>query len=155
MKEQILAIYEKARHTKIGSDAFTLIELLVVIAIIAILVVIVIVAINPVQRLNDASNRRAASNVRATGTLIDTCITLSLAQPGGSVSDCDTPANISTAGEGNVPPNVGILLDAASPNTAVVCAWELGSTGHHWFFESHLGTTVDFGATAPTAADCG
>ncbi|OGY22239.1 MAG: hypothetical protein A2126_04790 [Candidatus Woykebacteria bacterium GWB1_45_5] len=150
---------EKLRSHLRKSKGFTLVELLIVIAIIAILVVIVIIAINPIERLNDASDRRAASNVRATGTLIATCITQSLAT-GGNITDCDDETEIEAVGDGNVPddpaPGVTILPDAI-PAVTDVCAWQQGRTGRWYLYEnagSGGGTTTEF-AVAPVAADCG
>jgi len=84
---------EKLRSHLKSEKGFTLIELLVVIAIIAILVVIVIVAINPIGRLQDAANRRAASNVRAAATGVAACLT----QNQGDTGLCDTSAELSPA----------------------------------------------------------
>jgi prepilin-type N-terminal cleavage/methylation domain-containing protein len=152
-------VIEKLRSHLRKAKGFTLIELLIVIAIIAILVVIVIIAINPVERLNSARDRTAASNVRATGTLIATCITQALTLTAGSVADCDTETEIETVADGNVPddpaPGVTILPDAL-PATTDVCAWQLGRTGRWYMFENDGtggGTTTEF-AAQPTATDC-
>jgi prepilin-type N-terminal cleavage/methylation domain-containing protein len=134
---------------------FTLVELLIVIAIIAILVVIVIIAINPIERLNDARDRTAASNVRATGTLIATCVTQALTAVGGSVADCDTEGEIEAVADGAVAAGVTILPDAV-PATTDVCAWAQGRTGRWFLFENDGtggGTTTQF-AAQPVAADC-
>ncbi|OGY23414.1 MAG: hypothetical protein A2172_04260 [Candidatus Woykebacteria bacterium RBG_13_40_15] len=137
---------------------FTLVELLIVIAIIAILVVIVIIAINPIERLNDARDRTAASNVRATGTLIATCVTQALAQPGGSIADCDDRGKIQTVADGQVPAAVTILLDDVAPDTADICAWQQGRTGRWFLYENDGtggGTTTQIDDAEPDAADCG
>jgi len=148
-------VIEKLRSHLRKAKGFTLIELLIVIAIIAILVVIVIIAINPVERLNSARDRTAASNVRATGTLIATCITQALTVVGGSVADCDAAGEIETVADGTVPPAVTILPDA-SPATTDVCAWQVGRTGRWFMYENDGtggGTTTQF-AAQPVAADC-
>lgn len=100
-----------------SKKGFTLIELLIVIAIIAILVLIVVVAINPAQRLRDASNRTAASNVRSAGTLISTCVTLS----NGDLALCSTQGQVETAGEGNWPAAVAYTNSATD-----ICATQAG-----------------------------
>jgi|GEM_PF-6730233 len=108
------------------TKGFTLIELLVVIAIIAILVVIVIIAINPVQRLADAANSRASSNVRAAGTLIQTCITAEQALPTpGPVTGCIPGVGNRLDTYGNVPANVNVVVNDAAND---VCARQVGAT---------------------------
>ena len=146
-------------HLK-SEKGFTLIELLVVIAIIAILVVIVIVAINPVERLNEANDREAQSNVRATGTLISTCITSSLGNNGPGAPACETAAEINGAANinGTVPAPVTIVdSNGAQDDVAVdVCAWQLGRPGRWYMFEydgTGAGTTTQFNA-APVAGNC-
>ncbi len=67
---------KKLLHDKTG---FTLIELLVVIGIIAILVVVVVVAINPVRRIQEATDRRVASDIRSAGSAISVCEAAELA----------------------------------------------------------------------------
>ena len=149
MKEKLLSILKNRRDDK----GFTLIELLVVIAIIAILVVIVVVAINPVQRLNDAADRTAQSNVRSAGTLIGTCITQALTIPGGSVDDCEDRAEVEDIGDGNVPNDTFILPNA--PIATVVCSWQEGAAGNFWIYSSNTGEVADAPLdTTPVAADC-
>ena len=109
------------------SRGFTLIELLVVIAIIAILVAIVIVAIDPVKRLSDARDRVAASNVRATGTLIGVCVT-KLRVENISYEDCEEASVIDDYG--NVPTDVLLAKgNGVSPPDDDVCAAQEGTTG--------------------------
>lgn len=129
---------------------FTLIELLIVIAIIAILVVVVIVAINPVQRLRDAADRRASSNVRSAGTLIEACITSALsATPTGTLADCDDIAGVNATGQGNVPTSVAISANAGVTN---VCSIQEGATGR-WFRFQHV--TGEVGPVIVQAANPG
>ncbi len=113
---------EKLKSHLRGRKGFTLIELLIVIAIIAILVLIVVVAINPAQRLRDASNRTAASNVRSAGTLISTCVTLS----NGNLGSCATSGTVESAGEGNWPAAV-----AYANASGEICAQQEG--GDTWY----------------------
>ncbi len=146
MKDRLLA---KLKDEK----GFTLIELLVVIAIIAILVVIVVVAINPVQRLNDAADRTAQSNVRSAGTLIGTCITQALTVTGGSVDDCEDATEVEAIGQGNVPNDTNILANA--PLATVVCSWQEGASGNFWIYSSSSGEVADAPLPAtPVAANC-
>lgn len=146
---------EKLRSHLRKSKGFTLIELLIVIAIIAILVVIVIVAINPVQRLNDARDRTAASNVRATGTLVATCVTRALSQAtAGTLADCDTNGEVATTGEGNIPANVHVVANVGGTN---ICAGQQGSAAHWYRYEHLTGTTAEVAGTMSdplAAADC-
>lgn len=138
---------EKLRSHLRSEKGFTLIELLVVIAIIAILVVIVIVAINPVERLNEAADRRAAANVRASGTLLATCVTRQLAA-GGTVDDCDTEAEIEAAagGDGNIPDGTPAttVVDPGAGNE--VCITETGRTGTTWFYRQTTGVVTSTAA---------
>ena len=128
MKDRLLA----RLHNKKG---FTLIELLVVIAIIAILVVIVVVAINPVQRLNDANDRTAESNVRSTGTLIGVCITNALVA-NGDLADCENNTEVASLGEGNIPN--GVTVNNAGITN--VCAWqELSTSSTYAHYQSKTG----------------
>jgi prepilin-type N-terminal cleavage/methylation domain-containing protein len=153
LKEKLLA----RLHDKRG---FTLIELLVVIAIIAILVVIVVVAINPVERLNEANDREAQSNVRSTGTLIATCITKTLEESGASAlpADCDTAGDLATYGnvptviaggtDGAIVASAGLLGDGVN-----ICAWQYGrDTDNVFLFESDTGETTNT-ATSTTCPD--
>lgn len=117
---------EKLKSHLRSKKGFTLIELLIVIAIIAILVLIVVVAINPAQRLRDADNRQAASNVRSAGTLIGTCVTLA----NGDLAQCNTAANVATVGEGNWPNNV-----VYSNSATDICAEQEG--GDQWYHYRH------------------
>lgn len=122
-----------------SKKGFTLIELLIVIAIIAILVLIVVVAINPAQRLRDASNRTAASNVRSAGTLISTCVTLS----NGDLGACDTEPHVATIGEGNWPNDVAYTNSATD-----ICAQQEG--GDVWYLYRFTTGEVEDAATAMT-----
>jgi prepilin-type N-terminal cleavage/methylation domain-containing protein len=132
------------------TKGFTLIELLVVIAIIAILVVIVIVAINPVQRLADATDRRASANVRSNGTLLQTCITqesqntndtaasmystsAAVAGPPAVDGGCANIVQLQTYGTPGQTAN-GIFIDAAAATD--VCVVQQGATSGanpHWY----------------------
>jgi prepilin-type N-terminal cleavage/methylation domain-containing protein len=57
---------------------FTLIELLVVIAIIGILAAVVLVAINPAERIKEASDSGAKSNLGQASTALESCYTAKL-----------------------------------------------------------------------------
>ena len=140
MKEKLIS---KLRDQK----GFTLIELLVVIAIIAILVVIVVVAINPVERLNEANDREAQSNVRSTGTLISTCITKELELSGVLPDDCDTPGDLATYG--NVPGAVTVAASAGTTGDGVnICSYQAGRDASNIFlFESDTGETTNVAAS--------
>ena len=144
---------EKLRAHLRKSEGFTLIELLVVIAIIAILVIIVVVAINPVQRLQDASDRRAAANTRSAGTLVSTCITLALSGAGATetLDDCDTEGEIETIGDGNWPATASYADNNAAGTPTNICAIEEGQSGVFWRYQSVTGE-VDDAATSLT--DC-
>ena len=132
---------EKLRSHLRNNKGFTLIELLVVIAIIAILVAIVIVAINPVQRLADASDRTAASNVRSTGTLVTTCITQRLAAGdnaatvyGAANSGCALITSTTLLGFGT--PASGVSIDTSAVAATDVCVseqLETSGTPVHWY----------------------
>lgn len=130
------------------NSGFTLIELLVVIAIIAILVAIVVVAINPAQRLKEALDRAAASNVRSTGTLIGVCVTNKLSQnPPLPLVECGAVGGLDVVG--NKPTDV--LLGAGAGD---VCAAEQGSPGGggtHYIFRFSTGAVEPIGGILDTA----
>lgn len=131
-----------------SNKGFTLIELLVVIAIIAILVVIVVVAINPVERLREASDRRAQSNVRSAGTLISTCVTKELSlTPPGALLGCIPGGTLGTYG--NVPANVDIEVDNGGADD--ICATQEGRAGTYFTFRHSRGDTQPTVATYPAA----
>jgi prepilin-type N-terminal cleavage/methylation domain-containing protein len=117
-----------------NKKGFTLIELMVVVAIIAILVIIVIVAINPAQRVNDSSDRRAASNVRAGGTLIATCV----ARNQGSYASCNTTALVEGASNinGKLPTTSSFTVAASN---ADICLSEAGKSGTTWYYRQTTG----------------
>ena len=124
---------------------FTLLELLVVIAIIAILTAIVIVAINPIKRLNDASNRAAASNVRSTGTLISVCVSKRLSEsPSETLEGCADPAGSYAiiSGYGTKPADVD-LVAGDSPSDDDVCAAQQGSLNNYYVFKHSEGSVVE------------
>ena len=149
MKEKLLSILRNRRDKK----GFTLIELLVVIAIIAILVVIVVVAINPAERLREAADRRAASNVRSSGTLLSVCVT----RQDGDLALCDDEAGIEDAagGDGELAATVSIsVVGGATPTE--VCIWEQGrttSTATWFIYSTDNGQVLEL-AAAPTATTC-
>lgn len=122
---------------------FTLLELLVVIAIIAVLTAIVIVALDPVKRINDATDRVAASNVRATGTLISVCIAKRLAET-QTYEECADPfggyATISSYG--NKPDDVDLVAGGGAPPDNDVCAAQQGSITHYYVFKHSEGQVV-------------
>lgn len=137
MKEKLLSILQ----AKKGQKGFTLIELLVVIAIIAILVLIVVVAINPAERLREAADRRAAANVRSTGTLIGTCVTKELSlTPPGNLSDCNESTEL--ASYGNVPAAVAVTGNADTD----VCAEQVGRTGRWYQYRHTTGQIAELAA---------
>ena len=141
---------EKLKSHLRSKKGFTLIELLIVIAIIAVLVLIVVVAINPVQRLQDASNRTAASNVRSTGTLIEACITVELStNPPGTIADCDTPGELDPT-YGNVPAGVTVLIGLGGTE---VCAIDEGSANVFQRYRTSTGE-VDEPPSATGTGDC-
>lgn len=146
MKDRLLARLKSRK-------GFTLIELLVVIAIIAILVVIVVVAINPVQRLNDATDREAASNARSAGTLISTCITQELVATGGDANNCILGVGTALDTYGNMPSSVLTVLEGDVEASGSICAWQLGS-GVNYFVYSSLEGEVRTDAVVPTATNC-
>lgn len=124
-----------------GSGGFTLIELLVVISIIAILVLLVIVAINPAQRVRDANDRAASSNVRSTGTLISACVTLSA----GDIGSCENISDVETVAKGFWPSETDIDIDPGVD----VCAEQEGSDGVWFQYKYTTGETKEFAADPP------
>jgi prepilin-type N-terminal cleavage/methylation domain-containing protein len=134
-------VIEKLKSRLTKAEGFTLIELLIVIAIIAILVVIVIVAINPVQRLADATDRQAASNVRSTGTLVATCATQRLAAGdtattvyGAANTGCALITSTTLLGFGT--PAAGTTIDPSAVAATDVCVSQQGATAGsapHWY----------------------
>jgi len=143
-------VIEKLKSHLRSKKGFTLIELLIVIAIIAVLVLIVVVAINPVQRLQDAANRTAASNVRATGTLIGACITSVLStNPPGTVADCDSPGELDPT-YGSVPQDTTVIGNLAGTG---VCAIDEGAATTFQRYQSLTGE-VDDPPSATGLTDC-
>ena len=131
-------------------NGFTLLELLVVIAIIAILVAIVLVAIDPARRINEANDRSAASNVRATGTLLSVCVTQRLSE-GLGLEACANDVTISDYG---TQPAGVITEPSADPGTDDVCAAQQGSSGfigHYYYFQHSEGEV--FEATGDLATE--
>ena len=142
------------KNRKEFEKGFTLIELLVVIAIIAILVVIVIVAINPAERLREAADRRAAANVRASGTLVASCVT----RQAGNLDNCNTQAEVqSTAGgDGRIAATSTFSWTPAAGATTDVCVWEQGRTTSTatWYIFRTSDNQVRTLAAAPAANTC-
>ncbi len=101
-------------HLK-SDKGFTLIELLVVIAIIAVLVVIVIIAINPIERLAEAADRRAASNVRSVATSVEAC----LAANAEDFTQCNT-STLLTNSPNQFVRNTTLVDDTTATTTAVL-----------------------------------
>ena len=123
----------------VKQKGFTLLELLVVIAIISVLVAIVLVAIDPVRRVNDATDRVAASNVRATGTLISVCVASKLSQdPPENLEDCATGTELDDFG--SIPTDVEIAADSTADDD--VCAAQQGSALNHYVFKHSEGSLV-------------
>lgn len=145
-----------------SEKGFTLIELLVVIAIIAILVVIVVVAINPAERLREASDRRAAANVRSAGSLITTCITkqieltvadATIYSASGGAGSCTGSTGSALSTYGTPPPITGggaVTIDGNGTDNA--CAFAQGRSGSFWIFNSNTGAVTT--ANAALGADC-
>ena len=149
MKEKLLSILKDRKDKK----GFTLIELLVVIAIIAILVVIVVVAINPAERLREAADRRAQSNVRASGTLLSTCVT----RQNGDLSQCASISDVEdpTGGDGDVAVNTLMgVVGGATPTE--LCLYEQGRTTSTstWYIYSTDDGSVNVATAVPTATTC-
>lgn len=142
---------------------FTLVELLIVIAIIAILVVIVIIAINPVQRIRDANDRRAASNVRSVATAIEGC----LSRNDEAFASCQTVGALTNAEGAGTPagavggpwvrdaatlsntngdnPHVWVKLIGAAPGTGIsLCQNGASGTSQQW--DTTTGTVHTVGA---------
>lgn len=130
---------------------FTLIELLVVIAIIAILVLIVIVAINPVERLNEANDRKAESNVRSYASSIGACVAGVLTRAPSvnpfEATTCGDPTGnyLRTNGyASNMPVGVNVLVadvDGDSINDQI-CLYEEGRSGGYASWESSVGYII-------------
>ncbi|MEX0616791.1 MAG: prepilin-type N-terminal cleavage/methylation domain-containing protein [Candidatus Woykebacteria bacterium] len=112
--------------TSAKDAGFTLIELLVVIAIIAILVVIIVVAINPAERLREAADQRSQANVRASGTLLTSCVT----RQNGNLDNCNSVADVegSAGGDGQLAATVAFDFTPAVGATTDICVWEQGRT---------------------------
>ena len=135
----------------IKQRGFTLLELLVVIAIIAVLVSVVLVAIDPVQRINDSQDRAAASNVRATGTLISICVADRLSR---SLTFEDCGQTMILEGYGTPPTLVDVASGATMPDDDV-CAAQQGSVGaaaHYFVFEHSTGSVEPVPGTLPLPA---
>ena len=78
---------------------FTLIELLIVIAILGILAAVVLVAINPAQRIAEANDTKAKSNVSVVATAIESCFTNQPTVDAGTYrNNCSTPLLLQTNG---------------------------------------------------------
>lgn len=124
---------------------FTLLEILVVIAIIAVLVSIVLVAIDPVRRINDSYDRVAASNVRATGTLISVCVAKRLSEsPPESVEGCASPAMgfAIINSYGTKPADVSLAVGNSIPDDDV-CSAQQGSLPHYYVFKHSEGQVFE------------
>ncbi|MEX0616792.1 MAG: prepilin-type N-terminal cleavage/methylation domain-containing protein [Candidatus Woykebacteria bacterium] len=149
MKDRLIS---KLRDQK----GFTLIELLVVIAIIAILVVIVVVAINPAERLREAADRRAASNVRSSGTLLSTCVT----RQNGNLDNCNSQTDVEAAagGDGQLASTVTFDFTPAVGATTDICVFEQGRTtsaSTWWIYRASDGQVRSLvQAAAPAANTC-
>ena len=113
---------EKLRSHLRKSKGFTLVELLVVIAIIAILVLIVIVAINPAERINDARDKAAESDVRSTASAMEACLAWvdPITNVQNTVANCDAAGLIAATNGGpwvrSVP--AGVTLAAGNISKA-------------------------------------
>ena len=137
-----------------SDKGFTLIELLVTMAVIAVLVAIVIVAINPAQRVRDALDRTAASNVRSTGTLISLCVTKRLSEtPALPFEPCSQGLVINDYGN---KPNGVTLAASADPMEDDVCAAQQGSPNppgfaHYYVYKYTTGQVEPLNGILPGA----
>ena len=160
MKEKLLSILKDRRSGKgftlktlsgaseKSQKGFTLIELLVVIAIIAILVVIVVVAINPAERLREADDRRAASNVRASGTLLSVCVT----RNDGALDACDTKDKIeaSTGGDGDLAQSIELGVIGT---VTELCVFEEGRADTWYIYSTDSGAS-EVASSVPSTTSC-
>ena len=132
---------DKLRAYLKDSKGFTLVELLIVIAIIAILVLIVIVAINPLQRIHDATDQQASSDVRSVASAVEGCI----ARNDGIEANCNDVAELTLAeGAGGAVGGVWIRNFPASviiSGAVTLCA--PGGNGHSWTWTTATGTVAE------------
>lgn len=130
------------------SKGFTLIELLIVIAILGILAAGVLVAINPVQKINQAKDANAKSDVGQIATALQAYYTVNSSYP----TDL---ATLVTSNELKVLPTTTTYTYAKTPATApftdVSVSFTLfipSGTNTLWCWRSSLGTAVA-AATCP------
>jgi prepilin-type N-terminal cleavage/methylation domain-containing protein len=147
--------------TKTLTKGFTLIELLVVIAIIGILAAVVLVAINPAERIAEANDSKAKSNLGQVATAMESCYTAN----GGKYDSCLTTSVLNTGGylKQNLT-DVSINPASGTPTAPVayveVTAKSNGggctTAGQHAYFkyDTSTGATTKIActATAPTGS---
>ena len=142
MKDKLLSILQ----AKKGQKGFTLVELLVVIAIIAILVLIVIVAIDPIQRIHDASDRRAEADVRQTASAIEGC--LANATNATTITNCDDGTALTASGTPGgpwirvLPAGIVIASDPGPPVALPITVCSVGGAGHRAFYSTATGVVA-------------
>jgi prepilin-type N-terminal cleavage/methylation domain-containing protein len=127
-------VIEKLRSHLKQEKGFTLVELLIVIAIIAILVIIALIAIDPIQRIHDANDRAAASDVRQVATAFEGCV----ARNNADVAVCDTQGEMNGGAAGapwvrNWPTGVDTSLPFCKN----------GGAGHSWSYNTTTGSVEE------------
>ncbi len=138
------------------NKGFTLLELLIVIAIIAILVTIVLLAMDPAQRMRSAQDRRAASNVRAAGTLLSVCVNGELSQvPPNFIEPCGDPVDSSVRDQYGNTPATSVVAMGDDGDDDEVCVAEQGSTGgingHYYVYSILTGEVEENTGTMPAS----
>jgi len=136
---------------------FTLIELLITIAIIGILSAAVLVGINPIQKLNQANDSKAKSDVGQAATALQSYFTSNQAYPATTLNAMNT----ALTGSGDLTANMTAGTGYTYTYTCTTCsgtgaAFALYSTlkagaatNSLWCFRSATGTTADVTSCAP------
>ena len=127
---------------------FTLIELLITIAIIGILSAAVLVGINPIQKLNQANDSKAKSDVGQIATAMQSYFTSNQSFP----TTAQGTAQLATYNELKVVPvaPTGYTYTYTACTTAPCTAFSMGSTlkapvtaGSVWCFRSAAGVAAE------------